>query len=86
MSRAIVTAMALSCSAKGCREQALWRLLWNNPALHSSDRRKTWLACDVHRSTLGDFLDARGFLRGVQPIGGAAGPGQDDGPPGSFEH
>ncbi len=29
------------CSAKGCRENARWSLLWNNPKLHTPDRRKT---------------------------------------------
>lgn len=57
------------CSAKGCREQAVWALRWNNPKLHTADRRKTWLACEDHRSHLGDFLDRRGFLREVEPLG-----------------
>jgi hypothetical protein len=51
------------CSAKGCRNPATWRLLWNNPKLHTPDRRKTWLACDEHRESLGAFLSARSFLR-----------------------
>jgi hypothetical protein len=54
-----------TCSAKGCQAPAVWALLWNNPKLHTPDRRKTWLACEEHRSTLGDFLGARGFLRDV---------------------
>ncbi|MEV0605412.1 hypothetical protein [Polymorphospora rubra] len=53
------------CSAKGCRAPADWALRWNNPRLHDPERRKTWLACDTHRETLGDFLRARGFLRDV---------------------
>ena len=60
--------MSLTCSAKGCLNPALWALLWNNPKLHTADRRKSWLACDEHRSTLGDFLTARGFLRDVEPL------------------
>ncbi len=55
------------CSSKGCREPAAWQLLWNNPKLHTVERRKTWLACSEHRTTLGDFLRARGFLREVEP-------------------
>jgi hypothetical protein len=58
------------CSAKGCRAAAVWQLHWNNPKLHTPDRRKTWLACDEHRATLGDFLDRRGFLREVEPAAG----------------
>ena len=53
------------CSAKGCTAPARWALLWNNPKLHTPDRRKTWLACDEHREHLSDFLGARGFLREV---------------------
>jgi hypothetical protein len=58
----------LVCSAKGCKNTARWRLLWNNPRLHTPERRKTWLACDEHRTSLGDFLSARGFLREVEPV------------------
>jgi hypothetical protein len=57
---------ALICSAKGCRQVATWTLRWNNPKLHPPERRKTWLACDEHRASLGDFLAARGFLREVE--------------------
>jgi hypothetical protein len=60
----------LTCSAKGCQQEARWALRWNNPKLHTPDRRKTWLACDEHRPTLGDFLGARGFLRETEPLGG----------------
>lgn len=55
------------CSAKGCTADARWALRWNNPRLHTPDRRKTWLACDEHRQHLSDFLGARGFLRDVEP-------------------
>jgi hypothetical protein len=57
-----------TCSAKGCGRPAAWQLLWNNPKLHTPDRRKTWLACEEHRTTLGEFLDARGFLRKTEPF------------------
>jgi hypothetical protein len=53
---------AMVCSAKGCRQPATWAHLWNNPKLHTADRRKVWLACEDHRATLGDFLSVRGFL------------------------
>jgi hypothetical protein len=59
----------LRCSAKGCQQAATWALLWNNPKLHTPDRRKTWLACDDHRESLSDFLGARNFLRDVEPLG-----------------
>jgi hypothetical protein len=51
------------CSAKGCRNAAAWVLSWNNPKLHTPDRRKTWTACDEHLEHLTTFLDSRGFLR-----------------------
>ena len=53
------------CSAKGCQAAAVWELQWNNPKLHTPDRRKVWLACDEHRTSLSDFLGARGFLKDV---------------------
>jgi hypothetical protein len=62
----------LTCSAKGCTAPASWSLLWNNPKLHTPERRKTWLACDEHKQSLGDFLSARSFLREIEPVGSAA--------------
>ncbi|MEV4483357.1 hypothetical protein AB0K04_10045 [Micromonospora coxensis] len=59
------------CSARGCRASAVWALRWNNPRLHTPERRKTWLACPEHRTSLGDFLDARGFLREVSALPGS---------------
>ena len=59
----------LRCSAKGCQAAATWALLWNNPKLHTPDRRKTWLACDDHKASLSEFLGARNFLRDVEPLG-----------------
>ncbi len=56
----------LICSAKGCQEPACWQLLWNNPKIHTPERRKVWLACGEHRESLSTFLDARGFLRSVK--------------------
>jgi hypothetical protein len=56
------------CSAKGCRDAAVWALAWNNPKLHEPERRKTWLACEQHRETLSAFLAARGFLRETTPV------------------
>ncbi len=55
------------CSAKGCRAPAVHQLRWNNPRLHTAERRKTWLACEEHRGQLGDFLGSRGFLRETVP-------------------
>jgi hypothetical protein len=56
------------CSAKDCTRPAAWALLWNNPKLHTPDRRKSWLACDQHRDSLADFLRARRFLRDVERL------------------
>ena len=58
----------LTCSAKGCSAPAEFELRWNNPKLHTPERRKVWLACAEHRTTLADFLGARGFLRETEPI------------------
>ncbi|WP_404382599.1 hypothetical protein LL946_16530 [Knoellia locipacati] len=58
----------MNCSAKACRQEAVWALLWNNPKLHTPERLKVWLACDEHRVSLGDFLSLRGFLRETVPV------------------
>ena len=63
-----MTDQVLRCSAKGCRNPATWALRWNNPKLHPPERRKTWLACDEHRGSLGDFLGVRGFLREIDAL------------------
>ncbi len=55
------------CSAKGCQATAAWQLLWNNPKIHAPERRKVWLACDEHRTSLGEFLGARNFLKDTVP-------------------
>jgi hypothetical protein len=59
---------ALICSGKGCTAPAEFELRWNNPKLHTPDRRKVWLACADHRQSLSDFLAARQFLRDVVPV------------------
>ncbi len=53
------------CSARGCQADAEWDLRWNNPKIHTPERRKSWLACGEHRGSLSDFLGARGFLKDV---------------------
>ncbi|MDI3330897.1 MAG: hypothetical protein QJR09_09225 [Micrococcus sp.] len=53
------------CSRKGCRQDAAWRLEWNNPRIHAPERRKTWLACPEHRDWLADYLRSRGLLKDV---------------------
>jgi hypothetical protein len=58
----------LICSAKGCTSTATWAVLWNNPRLHTPERRKTWLACEEHRESLSSFLAARSFLKDVVPV------------------
>lgn len=70
---------AVICSAKGCRKPAGWALVWANPRIHTGGRTKTWVACDVHRPTLAQFLEVRGFLQRVEPLEVAA-PGADAAP------
>lgn len=64
----------LVCSARSCRTLALWALRWNNPKIHTPERRKTWLACAVHCDDLAGFLQLRGFLRETCPVEELAGP------------
>ncbi|MEW1980114.1 hypothetical protein AB0333_04165 [Citricoccus sp. NPDC079358] len=56
------------CSRKGCGHPAAWRLEWNNPRIHTPERRKTWLACEDHRDWLADYLQSRGLLKDVLPL------------------
>ncbi|MBB6172116.1 hypothetical protein HNR23_002176 [Nocardiopsis mwathae] len=58
----------VQCSRKGCRAPPTWVLVWNNPKIHTPDRRKTWTACAEHRDYLSKFLDIRGFLREAVPF------------------
>jgi hypothetical protein len=56
------------CSAKGCRATGVHAVIWNNPKLHTAERRKVWLACDDHEKSLADFVALRGFLIEVIPV------------------
>jgi hypothetical protein len=55
------------CSAKGCRADAAFAVVWNNPSIHTPDREKLWHACADHRDSLAQHLDVRGFLTRVDP-------------------
>ena len=59
---------APQCSRKGCRSDAVWQILWNNPKIHDAERRKIWLACDEHRGWLENFLQQRLFWRSTEPL------------------
>ncbi|XVX21936.1 hypothetical protein ACQP1U_08810 [Actinomycetota bacterium] len=58
------------CSAKRCRADAAYALLWRNPRIHAEGRRKVWLACEEHREQLTGFLSVRGFPLEVVPVAG----------------
>lgn len=62
----------LECSSRGCRTPAVWGLLWNNPRIHTPERRKVWLACNDHRDHLERFLGNRAFLRDTVAVDGLA--------------
>ncbi|RCK70533.1 MULTISPECIES: hypothetical protein [Desertihabitans] len=64
-----VEELPTTCSARGCQAPAVHDLRWNNPKIHTPERRKHWLACEEHRVSLSEFLQARGFLREVEPLG-----------------
>ena len=57
-----------TCSAKGCTNAAVVDLRWNNPKIHTPDRRKSWVACAEHDEHLSGFLGVRGFLREKEPL------------------
>ncbi len=56
------------CSARGCTRPATVALRWNNPKIHTPDRRKTWTACADHEESLTQFLAARGFMRETESL------------------
>lgn len=56
------------CSRKACTHEAVWKLLWNNPKVHTPQRRKIWLACAEHKQFLAEFLSSRDFLKEIQPL------------------
>lgn len=57
------------CSAKGCRREASDAVIWRNPRIHTQHRRKVWVACPEHVEHLSTFVDLRGFLIEVRPVG-----------------
>ncbi|MCC3298832.1 hypothetical protein [Arthrobacter caoxuetaonis] len=59
------------CSRKGCRADAAWQLLWNNPRIHPPERRKIWLACEDHRGWLQEYLQVRSLWKETLPLPGA---------------
>lgn len=61
-------ASATTCSRKACRADASWQLLWNNPKIHTPDRRKVWLACAEHKEWLEDYLQTRGLWKETLPV------------------
>jgi len=60
------------CSRKACRAGATWQLLWNNPKIHTPERRKIWLACADHRDWLEDYLQTRGLWKETLPLHAAS--------------
>lgn len=59
---------APQCSRRGCSKTAHWKVLWNNPRIHTPERRKVWLACHAHREWLCDYLASRGLLKSCEPL------------------
>jgi hypothetical protein len=56
------------CSRKGCRAPATTQLLWNNPKIHTPERRKVWLACEEHAAWLEDYLRSRSLWKETLPL------------------
>ena len=57
------------CSRAGCTEEAAWNVNWRNPRIHGADRVKVWVACEVHRDYLEQYLTARDFPVVVTVLG-----------------
>ncbi|WP_404291239.1 acetone carboxylase [Glutamicibacter arilaitensis] len=62
----------VQCSRKGCRQPAEFQLLWNNPKIHTPERRKIWLACQEHRGWLETYLKERLLYKETLPMGEGA--------------
>lgn len=56
------------CSRKGCTTEATHQILWNNPKIHTPQRRKIWLACDEHTAWLENYLKERQFWKQTLPF------------------
>jgi hypothetical protein len=56
------------CSRKGCRETAGWVLRWNNPRIHTPDRRKSWASCELHVAWFEQYLGDRGLWKETVPL------------------
>ena len=65
------------CSRKGCRANATMQLLWNNPKIHTVERRKIWLACDDHVAWLEDYLQSRSLWKETLPLSPLTTPPKD---------
>lgn len=63
----------IQCSRKGCRNAADYQLLWNNPKIHTPERRKIWLACQEHRDWLETYLKERLLYKETLPMAGNEG-------------
>lgn len=61
------------CSRAGCSDAATNRIDWRNPRIHTEERTKTWLACEVHVAYLQGFLEARSFPVTVTRFSGETG-------------
>lgn len=51
----------LECARADCRAAATHHIVWRNPRIHDTDRRKIWPACDEHVRFLSDYLRTREF-------------------------
>lgn len=56
------------CSRKGCRNDAGWQLLWNNPRIHTPERRKAWASCPDHVEWFEEYLRNRGLWKETLPL------------------
>nr|WP_247829179.1 hypothetical protein [Arthrobacter antioxidans] len=56
------------CSRKGCRNDAVWQLLWNNPRIHTPERRKAWASCPDHVEWFEEYLRDRGLWKETLPL------------------
>ncbi|WP_313813966.1 acetone carboxylase [Glutamicibacter sp.] len=70
-----LTPAPVQCSRKGCKAVAAYQILWNNPKIHTPDRRKIWLACAEHREWLESYLKERLLYKETLPFDASKGAG-----------
>ncbi|MFT4245013.1 MAG: acetone carboxylase [Micrococcaceae bacterium] len=58
----------IKCSRAKCTNEAEYVIYWNNPKVHTPDRRKEWTSCEVHKKFFENYLSVRNFYIETLPL------------------